>query len=64
MPFGTKLKVTNPKNGRSVVVVINDRGPFKTGYDFAITPKVALELGADKNTESIDIEVGNPNCPE
>ncbi|MCF3932997.1 septal ring lytic transglycosylase RlpA family protein [Acuticoccus sp. M5D2P5] len=28
LPFGTKVKVTNTKNGRSVVVRINDRGPF------------------------------------
>ncbi len=29
LPFGTKVKVTNIKNGKSVVVKINDRGPFK-----------------------------------
>ena len=28
LPFGTRIKVTNQKNGRSVVVRINDRGPF------------------------------------
>jgi rare lipoprotein A len=28
LPFGTKVKVTNTRNGRSVVVRINDRGPF------------------------------------
>lgn len=28
LPFGTKVKVTNPKTGESVVVTINDRGPF------------------------------------
>ena len=28
LPFGTKLKVVNEKNGRSVVVRVNDRGPF------------------------------------
>ena len=30
LPFGTKLKVTNPKNGASVVVRVNDRGPYYT----------------------------------
>lgn len=29
LPFGTKVKVTNIKNGKSIVVKINDRGPFK-----------------------------------
>ena len=31
LPFGTRLKVTNPNNGRSVVVRVNDRGPFVSG---------------------------------
>lgn len=28
LPFGTRLNITNPHNGRSVNVVVNDRGPF------------------------------------
>jgi rare lipoprotein A len=31
MPFGTRVKVTNTRNGRTVVVRINDRGPFAKG---------------------------------
>jgi len=31
LPFGTKLKVTNPRNGKSVVVRVNDRGPYVDG---------------------------------
>ena len=31
LPFGTKVKVTNRKNGKSVIVKINDRGPFIKG---------------------------------
>ena len=31
LPFGTKVKVTNPDNGKSVVVRINDRGPYVKG---------------------------------
>jgi rare lipoprotein A (peptidoglycan hydrolase) len=31
LPFGTKVRVTNKNNGRSVVVTINDRGPFVAG---------------------------------
>ncbi|NIO16387.1 MAG: septal ring lytic transglycosylase RlpA family protein [Deltaproteobacteria bacterium] len=31
LPFGTKVKVTNVKNGKSVTVKINDRGPFVKG---------------------------------
>lgn len=31
LPFGTKVKVTEPRSGRSVVVTINDRGPYVAG---------------------------------
>lgn len=31
LPFGTRLRVVNPHNGRSVVVRVNDRGPFVGG---------------------------------
>lgn len=31
LPFGTRLRVTNPANGKSVVVRVNDRGPFVSG---------------------------------
>ena len=31
LPFGTNVLVTNKKNGRSVIVTINDRGPFRRG---------------------------------
>jgi rare lipoprotein A len=31
LPFGTRLKVINPANGKSVIVRINDRGPYVTG---------------------------------
>ena len=31
LPFGSRVTVTNPQNGRSVTVVINDRGPFTRG---------------------------------
>lgn len=31
LPFGTKLRVTNQSNGRSVIVRVNDRGPFVAG---------------------------------
>ena len=31
LPFGTRVRVTDSKTGRSVIVVINDRGPFNKG---------------------------------
>lgn len=43
--FGTLLKVTNPKNGKSIVVRINDRGPYIEGRDLDLSKAAAQELG-------------------
>lgn len=45
LPFGSKVKVTNKTNGRTVVVTINDRGPFRRGRVIDITPAAARVLG-------------------
>ena len=37
LPMGTKLRVTNPANGKSVVVTINDRGPYIAGRCLDLT---------------------------
>jgi rare lipoprotein A len=41
LPFGTRVRVTNKNNGRSVVVRINDRGPFVRGRIIDVTPAAA-----------------------
>ena len=45
LPFGTKVRVTNKRNGKSVVVRINDRGPFIRGRVIDLTPAGARALG-------------------
>ena len=45
LPFGTQVRVTNHRNGRSVVVRINDRGPFRRGRVIDVTPAAAKALG-------------------
>ncbi len=45
LPFGSKVKVTNRRNGRSVVVTVNDRGPFVRGRIIDVTPAAASALG-------------------
>ena len=45
LPFGTRVRVTNHGNGRSVVVRINDRGPFVHGRIIDVTPAAAHALG-------------------
>ena len=45
LPFGTLVRVTNERNGHSVVVRINDRGPFVRGRVIDLTPAGARALG-------------------
>lgn len=45
LPFGTKIKVTNLHNNRSVVVRINDRGPFAKGRILDVSKGAARKLG-------------------
>ncbi|HEX4416319.1 MAG TPA: septal ring lytic transglycosylase RlpA family protein [Kofleriaceae bacterium] len=46
LPFGTRVRVTNTKNGRSVVVRINDRGPFgNRGRIIDVSEAAARQLG-------------------
>jgi rare lipoprotein A len=47
LPFGSKVRVTNLRNGRSAIVRINDRGPFVRGRIIDVTPAVARILGFD-----------------
>ncbi len=44
LPFGTKVEVTNLKNGKFVVATVNDRGPYKYGRVIDVTKRVAKEL--------------------
>lgn len=45
LPFGTKVRVTNQSNGRSVVVTINDRGPFIKGRIIDLSRGAAQVIG-------------------
>lgn len=45
LPFGTRVKVTNKRNGRSVVVTINDRGPFIRGRIIDLSTGAAGVIG-------------------
>lgn len=45
LPFGTKVRVTNARNGRSVVVRINDRGPFIGGRVIDLSRGAADAIG-------------------
>lgn len=45
LPFGTRVRVTNLANHRSVVVTITDRGPFRRGRIIDVSKRAAIKLG-------------------
>ena len=45
LPFGSQVTVTNPRNGSSVTVVINDRGPFRRGVTIDLAKGAARAIG-------------------
>ena len=45
LPFGTKVKVKNLSNGKTVKVTINDRGPFVQGRSIDLSKKAAKKIG-------------------
>ncbi|MBR4348583.1 MAG: septal ring lytic transglycosylase RlpA family protein [Fibrobacter sp.] len=48
LPFGTKLKVVRVDNGMSVVVRVNDRGPYVDGRILDLSVAAGKEIGLDK----------------
>ena len=58
LPFGTRLRVTNVANGRSVVVRINDRGPFVPGRVVDVSLSAAEKLGmTDPGTAKVKLDI-------
>jgi rare lipoprotein A len=45
LPFGTRVRVSDPKSGRNVTVTINDRGPFGKHRVLDLSPSAARALG-------------------
>ena len=49
LPFGTKVKITNLKNNKSVIVIINDRGPFIKNKEFDLSKQAFKQISSLKN---------------
>lgn len=69
LKFGTLLKVTNPKNGKSVIVRINDRGPYIGDRELDLSKGAATKLGliergvARVKIEEVSLsEISNPTA--
>ena len=67
LSFGTLLKITNPKNGKSVIVRINDRGPYIEGRELDLSKGAAIELGMlEKGVAKVKVQevaLGERNNP-
>ena len=58
LPLGTKVRVINLKNGKSLTMRINDRGPFAKGRIIDLSYKAAQKLGfVNQGTTKVRIEV-------
>lgn len=58
LPFNTRVRVTNQHNGRSVIVRINDRGPFVGGRIIDLSRAAASELGMiNRGTATVTLEI-------
>jgi len=55
LPFGTFLRVSNPKTGRSVSVRINDRGPFTKGVSLDLSHGAARAIGMP-STQTVNVD--------
>jgi rare lipoprotein A len=64
LPFGTRLRVTNVKNGKSVVVRVTDRGPFRHQRIIDLSEAAARPLGVvDCGAATVVAEVVPANTP-
>lgn len=61
LAFGTKVKVTNTANNKSVEVEINDRGPFKKTREIDLSKKAFMQITENKNNGilTVNIEILN-----
>ncbi len=60
LPFGTVLRLTNPKNGQSILVEVQDRGPYITGRQLDLSRAAAAKLGfIQAGTAKLTVEFVN-----
>lgn len=55
--FGTKVKVTNEENGKSVIVTITDRGPFTKGREIDLTKRAFMDIAVNKNSGNLKVTI-------
>lgn len=56
-PFGTKLRVTNEENGKSVIVEVIDRGPFARGRELDLSKKAFMDITSNKRSGAVNVKI-------
>jgi rare lipoprotein A len=56
-PFGTKLRITNEANGKSVVVEVTDRGPFARGREIDLSKKAFMDIASNKSSGAVIVKI-------
>jgi rare lipoprotein A len=56
-PFGTKVKITNEANGKSVVVEVIDRGPFVRSREIDLTKRAFMEIAQNKGSGQMKVTI-------
>ena len=57
LPFGTKLKITNEANGKSVIVIVTDRGPFVRSREIDLSKRAFMEIANNKSSGAIMVTI-------
>lgn len=57
LPFGTKVKVTNEANGKSVIVEITDRGPFVRSREIDLTKRAFMGIAQNKGSGQMKVTI-------
>ena len=57
LPFGTRVKVTNEANGKSVIVEITDRVPFSKAREIDLSGRAFMEIASNKNSGVVIVTI-------
>jgi rare lipoprotein A len=57
LPFGTKVKVTNIASGKSVILVVTDRGPFTKSREIDLSKRAFMEIAKNKGIGVMKVNI-------
>ena len=57
LPFGTKLKITNEANGKSIIVEVTDRGPFSKSREIDLSRRAFMDIADNKNSGVVIVTI-------